>query len=252
MTCLLWVNDARRVRARMRHHATTHFTNRLLMKLPHRVRQKFLASCERVDLTDSDILAEPGEPILYVYFPTESSISMLASVDGHSNLEVGLVGNEGMIGTPLILGVAVSSLRAVVRGEGSAIRMTAACFRRELKQSAAVGRELNRYLYVVMDQFAQAVTCSRFHLLESRLARWLLMTHDRAHSDMFHVTHESLSLILGVRRVGVTKAATALQNKNLISYTRGDIVITDRKGLENASCECYANDKAAYERIMSK
>ncbi|TVT53186.1 MAG: Crp/Fnr family transcriptional regulator [Sedimenticola thiotaurini] len=236
----------------MQHQAITHFPNRLLANLPYRVRQQILAGCDTVDLTDSDILEEPDEPIRYVYFPTKSSISMLASVNGHSNLEVGLVGDEGMIGTALILGVAVSSLRAVVRGEGSAIRMTAACFRRELKRSAALGRELDRYLYVVMDQFAQAVTCSRFHLLESRLARWLLMTHDRAHSDMFHVTHESLSLILGVRRVGVTKAATALQNKNLISYTRGDIVITDRKGLEKASCECYANDKAAYERIMSK
>ncbi|MDF1529061.1 MAG: Crp/Fnr family transcriptional regulator [Sedimenticola sp.] len=236
----------------MRDNAITHFTNRLLANLPHRVRQQVLTGCERVDLVDADILAEPGEPIRHVYFPTEGSISMLASVDGHSSLEVGLVGAEGMLGTPLILGVAVSSLRAVVRGEGSALRMTAASFRRELKQNAVLGRELNRYLYVVMDQFAQAVTCSRFHLLESRLARWLLMTHDRTHSDMFHATHKSLSRILGVRRVGVTKAATALQNKNLISYTRGDITITDRDGLEKVSCECYAFDKTAYERIMSK
>lgn len=236
----------------MSHQVSNHFTNRLLTNLPRRARQQVLADCDRVDLKASVILAEPGEPIRHVYFPLQSSISMLASVNGDATLEVRLVGDEGMIGTPLVLGVAVSSLRAVVRAEGSALRISAVRFRRKMKENAALGQELNRYLYVVMRQFAQAVTCSRFHLLESRLARWLLMIQDRVHSDRFHVTHESLSLILGVRRVGVTKAATALQSRHLISYSRGDITVTDRNGLEQAACECYAFDITAYEQTMSK
>lgn len=236
----------------MPHQVTDHFTNRLLANLPRGVRLQVLSDCDRVDLKASDILAEPGEPIRHVYFPLRGSISLLAPVNRDSTLEVRLVGNEGMLGTPLILGVAVASLRGVVRAEGSALRISAVRFRRNLKQNRALVRELNRYLFVVMGQFAQAVTCSRFHLLESRLARWLLMAQDRVHSDRFHVTHQALSLILGVRRVGVTKAATALQNMQLISYSRGNITITDRKGLEQAACNCYASDKTAYERTMSK
>jgi CRP-like cAMP-binding protein len=224
--------------------------NRLLARLPRNDRQRIVAGCEPVDLPMGMVLGEPGERIRHVYFPTESFISMTTPIDMGTTLEVGLVGNEGMLGTSLILGMDVAPLHALVQGEGTALRMTKAHFRRELEQSRALERVMKRYLYVLISQVAQTAACTHFHLVEARLARWLLMTHDRAHADGFRVTHEFLAFMLGVRRVGITKAAGALQTRNLISYRRGHITILDRSALEAASCGCYAVDKATYTRIM--
>jgi CRP-like cAMP-binding protein len=226
--------------------------NHLLAVLPRKNREHFVAACEPIELVFGKILTEPGERIRYIYFPTESFISLISPIDSHASLEVGMVGDEGMVGISIILGVDISPLRAVVQGEGPALRIKAAPFRRELDQSPALQRELKRYLYVLMGQLAQTAACTHFHMIEARLSRWLLMTQDRAHSDSFHLTHEFLAYMLGVRRVGITKAATSLQNNNLISYSRGDITILDRSGLEAASCSCYAADKATYAKMMGK
>jgi CRP-like cAMP-binding protein len=224
--------------------------NRLLAALPRADRQRLLAGCETIELEFAEVLAEPGERIRHVYFPTDSYISLKTHMDGRHSLEVALVGDEGMLGTSLALGVEASPLHALVQGPGPALRMSAAVFRRELQRNPALQRTLKRYLHVFICQLAQMAACMHYHVVEARLARWLLMTGDRAHSPAFHVTHELLASMLGVRRVGVTKAATALQDRRLIRYIRGNVEISDRSGLEAASCMCYATDKAAYDRIM--
>jgi CRP-like cAMP-binding protein len=228
----------------------THTVNRLLEALPSVVLRQMLAACEPVELAFADVLYAPGTRLGHVYFPTDSFISLIMPVDGSASLEVGLIGNEGMFGIPLALGVDQSPVRAVVQGAGSALRMDAAPFCRKLARSPALRREIDRYAFVHLSQLAQTAACTRFHVVEARLARWLLMTQDRAHADTFHITQEFLSFMLGVRRVGVTKAAGSLQKRNLIHYNRGDITVIDRRGLEVASCGCYTADRASYDRIF--
>jgi CRP-like cAMP-binding protein len=224
--------------------------NRLLAGLPGSDRRRFLAGCENVDLEFAEVLYQPGVPLGHVYFPTSSFISLIMPVDATASLEVGLVGDEGMFGSPLALGVETSPVRAVVQGGGVALRMSAAAFRRELAHSPALHRVIDRYVYVHLCQLAQTAACTRFHLVEARLARWLLMTQDRAHSDSFHVTQEFLALMLGVRRVGVTKAAGSLLRRKLIDYRRGNVTVMDRRGLKAASCGCYKADLESYDRIL--
>jgi len=225
-------------------------TNRLLAALPDKDSQKILASCERVELVDGDILHEAGARLRHVYFPTGSFISLETPLDTCAGLEVALVGNEGMVGISPLLGVTVSPLNHLVRGAGSALRITSASFLRQLKRSPVLRRRLNLYVYVNMHQMAQTIACTRFHMIDARLARLLLMTHDRSHSNKFHSTHEFLSHMLGVRRVGITKAATSLQKQALIRYGRGAITILDRRGLEAISCGCYVAANELYDRML--
>lgn len=214
-------------------------TNRLIQALPQKDRARLLARCEPVALTLDTILCEPNQPITQVYFPLTGFISLVATVNGHPPLEMGLIGDEGMLGATLALGVDTAPLRAVVQGAGDALRMSAARLKQDITDSPPLRRVLDRHLYVVMAHLSQAAACTRFHETEPRLARWLLMTHDRAHANHFHLTHQFLADMLGVRRSAVTIAAGALKRRKLISYSRGEINILDRSGLEAASCECY-------------
>lgn len=225
-------------------------TNHLLAALPRNDYNRLLNRCVETELVFAEVLYHAGDLISHIYFPTTGIISLVAPIDNNHNLEVGLIGYEGMFGLPLILSVNVAPYNAVVQGAGQALRLSTPLFLNELEKNATFKQELKRYLYVVMSQIAQTAGCNRFHVVEARLARWLLMTQDRAQSDRFHVTHVFLAYMLGVRRVGITKAANSLQNKALIRYKRGEIKILDRAGLEAASCECYQTEKAIYERIL--
>jgi CRP-like cAMP-binding protein len=224
--------------------------NRLIEALPSRDRRRLVASAEVVALTFESVLNEADAPIAYVYFPLTGLISVIIPVDESASLEVGLIGDEGMFGIPLALDVDVSPLRAVVQGAGSALRLSAARFRRELERSKALRVGIDRYVFVRLSQLAQTAGCTRFHVVEARLARWLLMTQDRVHAASFHITQEFLAMMLGVRRVGVTRAASSLQSQGLIQYTRGNIDVLDRRGLRAASCMCYQADIDAYARIF--
>ena len=229
-------------------HATS--TNRLIAGLPSRQRRVFLAGCERVHLDFARVLNRSGGKIRHVYFPLDGFISQITVLGNDRRLEVGIVGNEGMLGVSLMLGVAIAPQEAVVQGAGAALRMSAAIFQRHCRRSAALRSILHRYTCVLIDQLAQNAACTHYHLIDERLARWLLMTRDRAHDDAFHLTHRFLAYMLGVRRVGISQAASALHRRGLINYSRGRILIVDGPGLEKQSCACYAEGKALYERVL--
>ena len=198
-----------------------------------------LSGLEPVKLVYGQVLYEPTGLIRHVYFPIDCLVSLLTAVDNGRVLEVGMVGNEGMVGMPMVLGIGESAVRALVQGGGTAMRMPASRFRTEFNKNILLQRALFRYTHLLMAQVSQTAACNRFHEAEGRLARWLLMTSDRLHTDEFLLTHEFLAHMLGVRRVGVTKAAEGLRRKKLIVYSRGHIIILDRKNLEKTACVCY-------------
>ncbi len=225
--------------------------NHLIDLLPRKDRARLLAICEPVHLVLGEIVCEPGKPTRHVYFPTHGFISMLASIDGKPGVEVGLVGREGMVGAQLALGVLTVPLHGLVQGPGAAWRIAAAAFRDELIRGTALQQLLNRYIYVLMAQLASSATCLRYHQIGPRMARWVLMSQDRAHADSFHLTQEFLAYMLGVRRVGVTQAASALQRDGLIEYHHGRMTVTDRGGLETAACSCYDTDRRGYQALLA-
>jgi len=196
------------------------------------------------------VVYEPGRAIQHVYFPVDCLISLLTAVDKRRTLEVGMVGNEGMAGMPFILGMGVSGVRAIVQGGGTALRISSAPFRTEFDRNRPLQEALYRYTYALMAQISQTAACNRFHDAQARLARWLLMTRDRVGADEFRLTHEFLAHMLGVRREGVTEAATSLKRRKQIEYSRGTIRILDVAGLKASACSCYKIVKMAYARAQ--
>ena len=225
--------------------------NSLLAALSGAALRRFSSEAEAVDLVFGQVLYEPGMRKRHVYFPTSCYISQIASLSSTPRIEVGLVGAEGMVGSSLLFGIDVAPLLTVVQGAGSAVRLDGARFIHELARGPRLRAVINRYLYVRLTQLGQMTACTRFHTVDQRMARWLLMTRDRAHADTFFLTHEYLAYMLGVRRVGVTEAATSLQDRKLIRYSRGTITILDGHELEGASCECYATAERVYARFMN-
>jgi CRP-like cAMP-binding protein len=225
--------------------------NRVLASIPAKQSVRLRSQLEPVTLEFGQVLYEPGGTIKHVYFPLDCLISLLTAVDKRRTLEVGMVGNEGMAGMPFILGMGISGVRALVQGGGNALRVGAAPFRLEFSRNVALQQALFRYTYALMAQISQTAACNRFHSAEARLARWLLMTRDRVGSDTFPLTHEFLAHMLGVRREGVTEAASALKRRKLITYSRGKIQILDAVRLKTRSCVCYSLIKAVFERAQS-
>jgi CRP-like cAMP-binding protein len=224
--------------------------NHLIELLPNRDRERLLKACESVTLTLADVIYEPGALTTHAYFPVDSFISLVTVIDGSPGLEVGMVGREGMLGCNLALDVPTTPFRALVQGPGLARRIGMKAFQVELGRSPVLRRTLGRYIHVLMAQMAEASACLQFHRISPRLARWLLMSQDRAHANVFHVTHEFLAFMLGVRRVGVTTAAVALQRAGLIDYRRGELIVLDRPGLVDVACGCYRAHQRSYDGLL--
>ena len=220
--------------------------NRLLAALPAEEFSLLQPKLEEVPLTFAETIYESGDVIGYVYFPNSGIVSLLSTVSERSQLEVGIVGNEGFVGLPVFLGVETSNYHALVQGAGAAMRIKAEDFLAECGKGE-LSRIVKRYTHSMLTQISQSAVCNRFHDIEPRLARWLLMTGDRMASDKFQITQEFLSNMLGVRREAVTLAARKLQQNNLISYSRGNVAILNRPDLEAVACRCYFIIKKEYE-----
>lgn len=226
-------------------------TNSLIDTLPRTARGRLLSICQSVDLVSGRLVSGSDTPTRHVYFPTGSILSLMTSSKDSPVLEVGMVGSEGMLGLQVVLAVPSVPLQASVSGSGTAWRVATEPFNRELAGSRALQQRLNSYLQVIILQLTAEARCVRFHQIHQRLARWLLMTHDRTHADSFSVTQAVVAHMLGVRRVGIAKAAGALQRSGIIKYSRGVLTIVDRKSLESQSCACYEAARKTYKRFMS-
>jgi CRP-like cAMP-binding protein len=224
--------------------------NRLLAALPINEYTRLLPKLEEVSLIYGETIYERDDVIRYVYFPSSGVVSLIAQVAEGDVLEVGIVGNEGVVGLPVFLGVATSRNQAIVQGEGTALRIKTKDFLKECGRRGLLPKLLQRYTHALLTQVSQTVACNRFHLIEERLMYWLLVMHDRMQTDKFRITQEFLSKMLGVRREGVNISATKLQQRNLISYSRGVVSIVDRAALEEAACRCYASLKDEYDKMF--
>jgi CRP-like cAMP-binding protein len=226
--------------------------NQLLAALPLEEYRRLLPHLETVPLPFMGVLYEGGEPIKHVYFPNDGLISLLVVMKDETPREVGIVGNEGMLGLPVVLGMSATPTRALIQMPGSAARMKAAALRDELKRGGALQNVLHAFAHALFAQVSQSAACVSSHEVNKRLSRWLVMTHDHAPEDEFEMKHEFMAMMLGVTRSEVTRAAGRLQREKMIRYTRGRVTVLDRRGLEATACECYAAVKAEYARRAAK
>ena len=223
--------------------------NRLLAALPKDERDRLLPHLEMVPLPLRTILYEANGPIEHVFFPLVGVVSLVI-LDGNFTLEVGIIGNDGLVGTPVFLESDRSPTQAIAQIEGSALRMDAKVFRKEMKRRGPLHGLVQRFIQAMINQISQSIVCNHRHSVQKRMCRWLLMSHDRVGADLFPLTHEFLAQMLGVRRPTVTAVAGALQKAGLIGYHRGTITILDRAGLEAASCPCYQVVAKELERLL--
>ncbi|MBD2101095.1 Crp/Fnr family transcriptional regulator [Leptolyngbya sp. FACHB-261] len=236
----------------MGNNLQTEVENRILAGLPRSEYERLLPYLEPVSLELKWVFYESNQPIDYVYFIQRGVGSLLTPMANGSAVEAATVGNEGIVGLPVFLGAARTPDRAVMQVPGEGLRLNAEVFRAELNRNGALYSLLQRYTHALMVQMAHSAACNRLHSIEQRCSRWLLMTHDRVRSDQFQLTQEFLAQMLGVRRAGVSEVASVLQRSGLIRYTRGQITVLDRPGLEAVSCECYQVVKAEFDRLLLK
>jgi CRP-like cAMP-binding protein len=226
--------------------------NRLLGLLPARDYQRLRPHLHRVGLGYRQSLYRANKPLGFVYFIETGVGSLVNTMANGDAAEVGTIGNEGMVGLPLLLGDDRAPTSVYVQVPGAGLRMTAAAFTKELARSASMRAVMHRYVHALFNQVAQSAACNHFHSIEQRCARWLLMTHDRMHSDEFLLTQEFLAMMLGVQRTGVSVAAGTLQRAGLIRYSRGMVTMLDRRGLQRRACECYKVSKREFDRLLGE
>lgn len=225
-------------------------SNRLLAHLREADQERLQPHLQTLTLDYERSLYRAHEPIEFVYFIESGVASLVNTLQNGAAAEVGTIGNEGMVGLPVLLGETEAPTSVYIQVPGSGLRMSATIFEAELDRSVSLRKVMLRYAHAMFNQVAQSAACAHFHPLERRCCRWLLMTHDRMLSDEFLLTQKFLAMMLGVRRAGVTEAAGALQRAGLIRYRHGNVTILDRDGLEERSCECYAVTKAEFDRLL--
>jgi CRP-like cAMP-binding protein len=226
--------------------------NQLLSALPTQEYQRLLPNLESVSLPLKQIIYAPNEPIEYVYFPNNGIVSLVNVTEDGGTVEAATVGNEGMVGIPVLLGADKMVSQAIVQIVGDALRMKADVFKREVTPGTQLYNLLLRYTLALMNLISQSVACNSLHPVEQRCCRWLLLCQDRVKSEQFLLTQEFLAQMLGVRRATVSGVAATLQQAGLIRYSRGKITICDRPGLEASSCECYRIVKEEFERLLKE
>jgi len=224
--------------------------NRLLASLPQADYELLQSHLEPVCLTFKRSLYQAGKPIEFVYFFETGVGSLVSRMRNGDVSEIGTIGNEGVVGLPVVFGDKQAPTSIYVQVPGRGVRIKASLFRVALEQSLPMRTVMLLYAHAFFNQVAQSAACAHHHLLEQRCCRWLLMTHERMDSDEFLLTQEFLAMMLGVRRAGVTAVASALQRAGLIRYTRGHIAILDRPGLKKRSCECYGVTKREFDRLL--